>query len=193
MTSALNKGIEVSTGKVILHLHGDDRLAGPKVLASVKHLFDKTAASLVIGNCRLEGHPVRTQTWPETPLARYLYKVLMPFLIFHINPIAHPSTFVSREVFARRGKFDETYKVVMDYEFWFRVIGKEKYVTTDQTLSVYRFHTNTISSRQMQLGLREITAIQAKYRSQYPLRFFIYAAFLKPLFQAKRLWKERSF
>jgi len=177
----MNMGISVSTGSVILHLHGDDRLAGPNVLSYVKRLFETTSAAVVTGNCRLEGNPAIKQTWPANPLVQRLYKVFAPSLMFHLNPIAHPSTYVSRAVFRRHGGFDEDYQVVMDYDFWFRILGKERLLVTDKILSIYRFHSDTISSRQMELGLREIEGIHAKYRLKYPFRYLLYAVFLKPL------------
>lgn len=184
VTSAMNKGVAVSNGRVVLHLHGDDRLAGPNVLSSVKRLFETTSADVVTGNCRLEGNPAIKQTWPENPLARRLYKALMPFLMFHLNPIAHPSTYVSRAVFERHGGFNEDYQVVMDYDFWFRILPWERWAKTDEILSVYRFHSDTISSRQMELGLREIDGIHANYRLKYPLRYLLYAGLLRPLLLA---------
>ena len=181
VTPAMNEGIAVSKGSVIVHLHGDDRLAGPDVLGSVKELFDGSRATVVVGNCLFTGNNVLKQTWPENPLARAVYKALMPVLMFHLNPIPHPSTYLSRSVFIKHGGFDEQFKVVMDYDFWFRIIGKERFLTTDQVLSIYRFHSDTISTRQMELGLREINQIQEKYRWEYPVRFLLYAVGFKPL------------
>jgi len=43
VTRAMNEGIAVSKGSVLVHLHGDDRLAGPDVLGSVKELFERAA------------------------------------------------------------------------------------------------------------------------------------------------------
>ena len=181
VTRAMNEGIAVSKGSVIVHLHGDDRLAGPDVLGSVKELFDGSRATVVVGNCLLTGNNVLKQTWPENPLARAVYKALMPVLMFHLNPIPHPSTYLSRSVFERHGRFDEEFKVVMDYDFWFRIIRKERFLTTDKVLSIYQFHADTISTRQMELGLREIDGIRAAYRQKYPVRYFLYAAVLRPL------------
>jgi len=89
-----------------------------------------------------------------------VYKALIPVLMFHLNPIPHPSTYLSRSVFERHGGFDEEFHVVMDYDFWFRIIGKERFLTTDKVLSIYQFHADTISTRQMELGLREIDGIR---------------------------------
>jgi glycosyltransferase involved in cell wall biosynthesis len=184
VTSAMNKGIDLSRGRVLLHLHADDRLAGPEVLGMVKRLFETTSANVVTGDCRLEGNPVLRHTWPENRFARALYKAVMPLLMFHVNPIAHPSTYVARDVFDRNGGFDGSYQVVMDYDFWFRILNKEQFFVTDKVLSIYRFHPDTISTRQMELGLREIDRIHAKYRTVHPIRHFLYASVLRPLLLA---------
>ena len=187
VTRAMNEGVAVSKGGVILHLHGDDRLAGPDVLGYVKELFDGSRATVVVGNCLLTGNDVLKQTWPENRLARVVYKALIPVLMFHLNPIPHPSTYLSRSVFERHGGFDEAYKVVMDYDFWFRILRKERFLATDKVLAIYRFHADTISTRQMELGLREIDGIRAGYRKKYPVRYFLYAAFLKPFLLAGKV------
>ncbi len=180
VTRAMNQGIELARGGVLLHLHGDDRLADSEVLAKVHALFQSHRPAVVVGNCRLTGHPTLTHTWPENPLKRLVTKACMPVIMFYSNPIAHPSTYISRSVFERNGYFDEKYQVVMDYDFWFRILNKEKVWKTDDVLSVYHFHSDTISTRQMELGLREIEEIRRKYRSAYPLAFFLSDYLLRP-------------
>ena len=187
VTRAMNEGIAVSKGEVVMHLHADDGLAGPDVLGSVKELFDRSRATVIVGNCLLAGNTDLTQTWPKNPLARAIYKSLIPVIMFHLNPIPHPSTYLSRSVFDRHGRFDEEYKVVMDYDFWFRIIGKERFLTTDKVLSIYQFHADTISTRQMELGLKEMDRIRARYRQKYPVRYFLCAAVLRPLLFAGKL------
>lgn len=187
VTRAMNEGVAISEGEVILHLHGDDRLAGPDVLGFVRRQFDRSRAAVVVGNCLLTGNDAVRQTWPENRLARAVYKALIPVIMFHLNPIPHPSTFLSRAVFERNGGFDEAYKVVMDYDFWFRIFGRERVLVTDKVLSIYRFHSDTISTRQMDLGLREIDGIHARYRTEYPVRHFLYAAVLRPLLLAGKV------
>lgn len=181
VTRAMNEGVEFSRGHVILHLHGDDRLAGTDVLQTVKVLFDQHNPTVVVGNCLLKGNQVLRQTWPENRIARLAYKALMPALMFHLNPIPHPSTYLCKAVFDRNGDFDEAYQVVMDYDFWFRILKTEKILTTDKILSIYQFHSDTISTRQKELGLREIDEIRTKYQSQYPCWFFLYTVVLRPV------------
>lgn len=193
VTHAMNEGIGLAKGGVLLHLHGDDRLAGGDVLAKVHGLFIRHCPDVVVGNCRLTGHPSLSHTWPENPLKRLVTKACMPVLLFYSNLIAHPSTYISRSVFERNGRFDEKYQVVMDYDFWFRILNKEKFSTTDDVLSVYHFHSNTISTRQMELGLREIDEIRRKYRSDYPLASFLSEYVLRPaLLLRKRILGRRE-
>ena len=181
VSRAMNQGVSFSKGEVILHLHGDDRLAGRNVLQNVKDLFERSKGTIVVGNCRFTGHPVMKQTWPENRIARAVYRAIFPILMFHLNPIPHPSAYLAKSVFIKHGGFDEKLKVVMDYDFWFRILKVERLTTTDQVLSIYRFHSDTISTRQMELGLREINQIQEKYRRDYPVRFLLYAVGFKSL------------
>jgi len=185
VTRAMNEGIELARGSVLLHLHGDDRLADGEVLAKVHGVFLRHHPAVVVGNCRLTGHPTLTHTWPENPLKRLVTKACMPVIMFYSNPIAHPSTYISRSVFERNGRFDEKYHVVMDYDYWFRILNKETVWKTDDVLSVYHFHSDTISTRQMELGLREIDEIRRKYRSAYPLAFFLSEYVLRPALLVK--------
>ena len=189
VTRAMNEGIAVSKGEIGMHLHADDGLAGPDVLGSVKELFDRSRATVVVGNCLLTGNSDLMQTWPKNPMARAVYKALIPVIMFHLNPIPHPSTYLSRSVFDRHGGFDEEFKVVMDYDLWFRIIGKERFLTTDKILSIYQFHSDTISTRQMELGLREIDRIHARYRTEYPILHFLYMWILRPILLARKALK----
>lgn len=189
VTRAMNEGIAVSKGEVVMHLHADDGLAGPDVLGSVKELFDRSCATVVVGNCLLAGNTDLTQTWPKNPMARAVYKALITVIMFHLNPIPHPSTYLSRSVFERHGGFDEEFKVVMDYDLWFRIIGKERFLITDRILSIYRFHSDTISTRQKELGLREINRIHVRYKTEYPILHFLYMWILRPILLARKALK----
>jgi glycosyltransferase involved in cell wall biosynthesis len=192
VSRAMNEGVALSEGSIIVHLHGDDCLAGPDVLQTVKALFDRHHATVVVGNCLLTGNSVLKHTWPENRFLRFFYRTMMPVLMFHLNPIPHPSTYLSRSVFERHGGFAEGIKVVMDYDFWFRILKTERFVTTDKVLSIYRFHSETISTRQKELGLREIDEIHARYRTKYPVLFLLYAAVVKPSLFAKKMMKSIS-
>lgn len=191
ISNAMNAGVALARGDVILHLHSDDQLASEKVLARVRKDFEATQATIVIGNCKLTGREPITYTWPQSSLRRGLLKAFFRALMFYSNPIPHPSTYVMRRVFERHGGFDERYKVVMDYDFWFRVLRHEAVFLTDEVLSVYRFHPNTVSTMQMAQGLDEIDRIRAYYRGDYPVAYGVFLILLQPFLALRRLLKNR--
>lgn len=191
ISNAMNAGIGLARGEVILHLHGDDRLASEAVLGIVRDWFAATGASIVVGNCLLTGREPASYTWPRSGLKHALLKLFLRSTMFYTNLIPHPSTYVMKSVFQRHGGFDERYKVVMDYDFWFRVLRHEKLVVTDEVLSVYRFHPDTVSTTQMALGLAEIDRIRDKYRGDYTFAYGVFVFFLRPLLVLRRLLKGR--
>lgn len=191
ISNAMNAGIALARGNVILHLHSDDQLASEQVLARVREDFAETQAAIVIGNCKLTGREPITYTWPQNPLKRGFLKTFFRAFMFYYNPIPHPSTYVMRRVFERHGYFDERYKVVMDYDFWFRVLRHEAVFLTDEVLSVYRFHPNTVSTTQMVQGLGEIDRIRECHRKDYPVAYGVFLIFLRPLLVLRRFLKNK--
>jgi len=192
ISNAMNAGIGLARGEVILHLHGDDRLAAETVLGVVRERFVATGASIVVGNCLLTGRDRTSYTWPRNRLKRALLKLFFRAFMFFSNLISHPSTYVMKSVFQRHGGFDEQYKVVMDYDFWFRVLRHEKVFVTDEVLSVYRFHPDTVSTTQMALGLAEIDRIRDKYRGDYAFAYGVFVVFLRPFLALRRLLKAKA-
>lgn len=191
IANAMNAGVGLARGKAILHLHGDDRLASERVLGVVRDAFLASGATIVVGNCMLTGRDATTHTWPRSPIKRALWKIFFRPLMFYSNLIPHPSAFLIKAVFERHGGFDEQYKVVMDYDFWFRVMRHEHVFVTDEVLSLYRFHADTISTTQMALGLAEIDQIRIKYRGDYALAYGVFAVFLRPLLAFRRMLNSR--
>lgn len=192
ISNAMNVGIGLARGTVILHLHGDDRLASESVLGSVKDQFAATQASIVVGNCLLTGRKPISYTWPRNWMKSALLRLFLRPFMFYSNLIPHPSTYVMKAVFERHGLFSESYKVVMDYDFWFRVLRHEKVVVIDDVLSVYRFHDDTVSTTQMALGLREIDQIRDKYKGDYALAYGLFLVLLRPLMALRRTLKTRA-
>lgn len=192
ISNAMNVGVELARGEVILHLHGDDCLASDRVLGSVRSKFLTSKASIVVGNCMLTVGSTISYTWPNSSVRRTLLKLFFFPLMFYSNLIPHPSAYVMKSVFQRHGGFDEHYRVVMDYEFWLRVLRAEKIFLMDDFLSVYRFHPETVSSKQKDLGLIEIKKIRKKYNGDYMLAYAFFMLFLRPILVLRRLLKQKS-
>lgn len=193
ISNAMNAGIGLARGDVILHLHGDDCLASETVLGVVRDRFAATGASIVVGNCMLTGQECTSYTWPRKGFKRALLKLFFRPFMFYSNLVPHPSTYIMKSVFERHGYFDERYKVVMDYEFWFRVLRHERIFLAGEVLSVYRFHADTVSTTQMALGLAEIDQIRDNYRGDYTFAYGVFIFVLRPLLALRRLLKARLF
>lgn len=192
ISNAMNFGISLARGEVILHLHGDDHLASSKVFGLVRGYFEVTQASIVAGNCLLKGQDRVRYAWPRNRIKRMFFKICLRPLMFYTNLIPHAATYVKRAVFNKHGNFNERYKVVMDYDFWFRVLRCEQFYVAEEVFSIYRFHPQTVSTTQMALGLVEIDEIRERYKNDYAMAYWIFSILLRPLLRLRRLFKSRA-
>ena len=112
---ALNKGIKRATGDVIGFLHSDDRLASPIVLQMIAETFERTGADGVYGNLvfvNSEDKVVRT--WISEPFDKKEVR-------FGWMP-PHPTLFLKKDVYGKKGLFDTGFRIAGDYEFMLRVM-----------------------------------------------------------------------
>lgn len=143
ISNAMNVGIEHASGVVIHHLHSDDYYHSGESLSAVHDLFQKKKnLSMVIGLCSriIDGEKYSGLLSRSSFLRR---KYLLRYLI-HLNCyIAHPSTFIKKEVFDRHGVFREDYRYSMDYELWLRILHKERFVMINRELATFRHGANS--------------------------------------------------
>jgi glycosyltransferase len=107
---ALNKGIRLSSGKIVGFLHTDDFFSSNDVLAQIADIFDDASvdgvyADLNYVSSTIEGRIIRKWRAGAFNL-RSLRRGWMP---------PHPTLFVRREVYEKIGFFDSTYKISGDY------------------------------------------------------------------------------
>lgn len=189
ISDAMNYGIEQANGDVLVHLHGDDLMAD-NALLTVKNYFDTSGVTVVIGNCKLLKLDNDVFTWPLSIFKRGMIKFLFMPLMFFTNLVAHPATYIKKSVFQRHGCFDLKYKVVMDYDFWFRIFKSEPKLLANEVLAVYRFHSETASSRQHVLSLKEIDEVRNYYKWDYPFSYLLFQFFLSPILVVRRILKS---
>lgn len=121
IADAMNKGVQISSGEIITHLHAGDRYVNETVIACVVASYMTTkwrwavAESMVIDKSGHTSHLYRAN--PD-------YRVLLKK-----NCIPHQSTFLVRDIFDKHGFFRVDLKQAMDYEFWLRLVfkGGERY------------------------------------------------------------------
>ncbi len=113
-THAINKGMAEATGEIRTYLNSDDLLRPGAVGAVVKHFRDNPACDLVYGRDALidaEGAYIGLY-----PTADYSFERLVENCC-----ISQPAAFWRKRIGDLVGPFDESLKLVMDYDYWLRV------------------------------------------------------------------------
>ena len=139
ISDAMNKGIKMSKGEIISHLHSDD-LYYPHTLSEVAEIFrDNPETMWLYGNHDFidkDGNIIK-----KIRLGKYNYEQLK-----RLNYITHSSVFVKRDVFDELGYFDTSLNYAMDYDMWVRIGRHYDPCQTTETLSSFRFHDESLSS-----------------------------------------------
>lgn len=148
IAKAMNVGVELATGDVIAHLHGDDYYLSEHVLAEVAKHFERSGCDWLFGRIVSDVDGNLIPEGFECP--RYSVAALR-----RGNFVPHPATFVKRSVFERLGAFRTDYRYAMDYEFWLRIAPSTSVVQLDQALAAFRRHAGSASTANAQRALRE--------------------------------------
>ena len=122
----INAGIRRATGDVIGLLHADDILAGPEVLAWVAAALEDDSIDGVYGDLEYVARHDNTRViryWWAGPYAQArLKRGWMP---------PHPTLYLRRQVFARAGLYDTSYRISGDYD------GMLRWLTTGEVRLAY--------------------------------------------------------
>lgn len=114
IADAMNKGVGLSSGELIIHLNAGDAFAGPDVLTKVAGDYSETAWPWAIGSCIIVDE--QSGVIREKRIHAFDFETLR-----RVNFVPHQSTFVARAVFDRFGLFDKSFKITMDYDLWLRI------------------------------------------------------------------------
>jgi glycosyltransferase involved in cell wall biosynthesis len=132
---AMNKGILKSTGDYLLFLNSGDLLCEDvleKVFCKMYH------QDILYGNMKINwGNDHKTiGIMPKCLSLEHMVK----------DTLWHPVSFIKKELFDRFGMYNTNYKIVADYDFFFKAIiaNKVSYIHLDLTIAEY--NTGGISS-----------------------------------------------
>lgn len=133
IADAFNKGIRLSSGRWILMLNAGDRFRDAGALGRLA-AHAGGAASIVSARARCAGRL----------LPRYRVREGLGLMLR--AHLAHQATLVERGVYERHGGYDEAFRIRMDFDFFLRVLPRERLVFIDDC--VVEFEPGGVSGRE---------------------------------------------
>lgn len=156
--NAQNKGIKVAKGEYCLFLNSGDFLVDEKVLSKV---FSKNyPEDILYGNMMIDWGNKKV-TLGKMPDTISLYQM-------YTDTLWHPVSFIKKQLFDNYGNYDERYKIVADYEFFFRSIIVNKATVRHIASTISQFSIDGLSSKPENKLLEqgERKSVQKKYLTE---------------------------
>lgn len=139
--NAMNKGLAHATGEYVNFMNAGDIFATPNILSEI--FFQPHDADVLYGYMTLETIDGET-FWPD------MMKFKLKPYDFYGATLNHQSTFTKRDVFAKYGAFDESYRILADWRHFAQIIAIEN-VSTEfipKKISIYEGGGLSITQRE---------------------------------------------
>ena len=162
---AMNKGILKATGRYLLFLNSGDFLCD-NVL---QHVFDENQRNdIIYGNMKIN--------WGESKItAGYMpNKITIEHMVK--DTLWHPISFIKKELFDKFGLYNTNYKIVADYDFFFKTIIMNKVSTCHLNLFITEYNVEGLSSLPSNKKQEKIERLQVlqSYLSEEAIHSFDY-------------------
>lgn len=144
--NAMNKGISKATGEFCLFLNSGDWLVDEKVVADFYNSNFKE--DIISGSIFILDSDSKKTTLVEPPNSHDL-----SFELFYTYTLPHQASFIKRNLFETYGFYNESIKIVSDWEFFFKVLVLNNctYNRLDRIISYY--DSNGFSSQPETLSI----------------------------------------
>jgi glycosyltransferase involved in cell wall biosynthesis len=135
LTKSLNRGLAIAKGEYIARMDADDISVPHRFAEQVRFLDEHTDYSFVSSIGRYideDGNPEQLRLFPETNEEIY---AMMP----KVDAVMHPGVMFRREDIAKIGNYCEDFRVVQDYDLWFRgMAAGYKFYNIQEPLVLFR-------------------------------------------------------
>lgn len=140
-THAINKGFSRASGEVRAYINSDDWYLPGALHAAGEHFAAHPGARLLHGRC------VRTEADGRRRDVQFASIKTVPEILdlwgvwWGGRQFVQPEVFWSREAAERAGSFNESLNMVMDYEYWLRLMLAGAQVDSlDREIACFRLH-----------------------------------------------------
>lgn len=153
--NAMNKGIKKATGDFIIFMNSGDNFTNLSVLEEVQSKLSSDFDIYYGDYYRIKSNSKRRKTFPES----------LSFSYFYSGSLAHPSTFFRRTLFDEIFFYNESYKIVSDWEFYIYAICYKnvKYHYLKTAISDFDFTGISSNPKFKELESQERKAVLEKY------------------------------
>lgn len=130
IADAMNKGINLSSGILIAHLHAGDRFVSQDIVSQIVESYKNEKWRWCFGNQALVNSTGDIVSFYHPP--KYSKRIL------HLaNIIPHATVFAERSLFQEVGGFDKSFKCAMDYHLWLRFAQISEPKQFDLTIALF--------------------------------------------------------
>lgn len=160
--STLNKGWQMSKGQILAYLNADDVLLPHAVNTSVEHLMANPDVVLVYCDFNLidpNSAVIRRVKAPEFNYRDMVVKLICP---------PGPGAFFLRSAFESAGLWDNSLRMILDYEYWLRLGLEGQFLRIPEVLALLRIHNRakTFANADESMAEECVRVISAYYRLQ---------------------------
>lgn len=134
--NAMNKGITKANGNYLLFLNSGDYLVNKDVLKSV--FEHQQTADIIYGNMQID--------WGNGKITSGKMPDKITFKQMYLDTLWHPVSFIKKTLFDKYGLYNETYKIVADYDFFFKVIIIHNASTYHVNVDIAMYNLTGLSS-----------------------------------------------
>ena len=153
--NAMNKGIMMASGEYLLFLNSGDCLVDKYTLLKV--LAYNLDADIVYGNC--------IQVWLDGTMKKVDYPHHVTGKTLFNGTLPHQASFIRKRLFDIIGNYSECYKIVSDWEFYFKALFLHNcsFKFIDIYVCLFDMHGISNSDEYMSLLGRERNDVFKKY------------------------------
>lgn len=155
---AMNKGIDHSHGEILAFLNSDDTYNDEGVVNTIVEAFQKNPdTDWVFGNFHLvDGQSRVLHTYNTPPFSSLFLKVAQWCYIYQ------PTVFLRRHI-VESIRFETRYKMAADYDFFLRIGSKHRPKKIRHTVTRFRIHNESLSSRKAAINNEEMVDIKNRH------------------------------